>query len=183
MPDIVDTLRAQFLTTEQDNGELLEKLFRNTTLDRLIDINNRQQFLRLAERELSRCRRYKCSMSLILIAVGHSGSKELSKNSEINIQVLRGVAERIRANLRDVDILGRYDQNLITILLPETDLPSAHIVMNRLRKCIPNSPFEVDQNYHTAIIDMAVEAIKSYDLKIETIIDQMQDYLVVSQPG
>jgi diguanylate cyclase (GGDEF)-like protein len=48
-------------------------------------------------------------------------------------QALRIVADRLKASVREVDILGRYGGDEFVILLPETEGPAASAAAERIR--------------------------------------------------
>lgn len=55
--------------------------------------------------------------------------------------VLAETARRLRANVRDVDLLARYGGEEFVIAMPATDLHSARIAADRLRRVIAERPF------------------------------------------
>jgi diguanylate cyclase (GGDEF)-like protein len=57
--------------------------------------------------------------------------------------VLRDLAQRCRDNVRAIDIVARYGGEEFVILLPETDLDSAHLVAERLRRAIAEVEFPI----------------------------------------
>lgn len=104
--------------------------------DTLTGIYNRRGFLELGRREIERTRRFRHPLSAIWIDIDYFKNINDTYGHSAGDQVLRAVAQRIKKNIRDVDILGRYGGDEFTILLPETDLFTASSVAERLRNCI-----------------------------------------------
>src|SRR5436309_10327299 len=57
--------------------------------------------------------------------------------------VLREFAVRVRKSIRGIDLACRYGGEEFVIVMPETDLPVAGMVAERLRRSIANEPFAV----------------------------------------
>jgi len=57
-------------------------------------------------------------------------------------EVIRAVADTIIKNIRNIDMAGRYGGEEFLIVLPETDLKNAYIVLERIRKDIEAYSFE-----------------------------------------
>ncbi len=57
--------------------------------------------------------------------------------------VLREVARRIKENLRSVDLVARFGGEEFLVAMPDTDLASARVAAERLRKVIESKPVNV----------------------------------------
>ena len=55
--------------------------------------------------------------------------------------MLKELADRLQANLRSIDILGRYGGEEFVVLLPETSVSIAAEVAERLRKVVAQKEF------------------------------------------
>ncbi len=64
---------------------------------------------------------------------------------EAGDEVLRAFAERIRAQVRPMDILARYGGEEIVMVVPGVDLPEAQAIAERIRERIEASPFAVQR--------------------------------------
>jgi diguanylate cyclase (GGDEF)-like protein len=144
VPDLLDALRAHFPSKESEPGELFGKVFRNSTTDRMTGAYNRQHFLKLAEFELPRARRYRHPLSIIMVKVHYKKPDNSVIMQPLDAKVLQAVVERIRASTREIDILARFDSVEFAILLPETDNLSAQRVAERIKQNIVAAPVTVD---------------------------------------
>ncbi len=137
------------------------RLFQLATVDALTGLYVRRYFdIRLQE-EIARVRRKGGSVALIMTDIDHF--KKL--NDEFgHLQgdvVLRELADTIRGQLRrDVDIACRYGGEEFIIILPDTDLPGAIVVAERIRKRCedhlftgPNSGLHINISGGVAVID------------------------------
>ena len=50
------------------------------------------------------------------------------------------VTDRVRASIREIDLIGRMDEFEFAVLLPETELVYARMVSDRLRAKIEGAP-------------------------------------------
>jgi diguanylate cyclase (GGDEF)-like protein len=161
IPDILDTLRSIFPTQEMDRDQLFSKVLHNTTVDKLTGAYNRQHFLELAESELPRARRYGHSLSAIVLTVDYSRPEDATYVPAIGAQVLQEVARRCQSNMRNIDLLGRYNGTKFGILLPETDLHAAQFVSERLRNCITGTPVDSEFGPLNVRVNLGVATVEN----------------------
>jgi diguanylate cyclase (GGDEF)-like protein len=145
--DLLDTLKVHFPASELEKDQMLGKVLRNSSIDKLTGVWNRTQFLKLAEVEFPRAKRYGRPLSIILITLGFKGLDHQEQVNGDENQILKWVAECCKQNTRQIDILGRYEEDEFVLLLPETDLTAAQFVAKRLRKSIGMRSSEF-QNQH-----------------------------------
>ncbi len=70
--------------------------------------------------------------------------------------VLAETARRLRANVREVDLLARYGGEEFVIAMPATDLASARIAADRLRRVIAERPFRTGQGHGPIPVTMSI---------------------------
>ena len=112
------------------------ELERLATTDSLTGVGNRAEFCRRAETELERLRRYQGSCSLLMLDLDDFKKVNDRYGHGVGDQVLIAAVTTIRNCLRKIDVVGRYGGEEFVILLPETDLPEARIVAERIRRTI-----------------------------------------------
>jgi diguanylate cyclase (GGDEF)-like protein len=136
VPDVLDSLRAQFPKNESEREIHFNKVLHNATTDRLTGAYNRPHFLRLSEVEFNRSKRYGRPLSLAVLSIGYVRPQKSTYARTIEVQVLQFAARRCLENIRGIDLLGRFGDNLLVILLPETDEEAAELVAYRLKERI-----------------------------------------------
>jgi diguanylate cyclase (GGDEF)-like protein len=87
-------------------------------------------------------------LSLLVIRVSNLNELAGQNTSHIN-QVLAGLGEAIKHQVRETDLLARYCDNGFIALLPDTGLSAAFEVRSRIREAINNS--ELSRNLSVAI--------------------------------
>jgi two-component system cell cycle response regulator len=70
--------------------------------------------------------------------------------------VLAETARRLRANLREVDLLARYGGEEFVIAMPTTDLASARIAADRLRRVIGERPFQTGAQGEAVAVTVSI---------------------------
>ncbi|ABD07226.1 diguanylate cyclase [Rhodopseudomonas palustris HaA2] len=112
------------------NAEELERL---ATTDGMTGIFNRRHFLTLADREWARARRYGRPLSCLMIDIDHFKSINDDFGHQVGDDMIVHLAKLARDCKRDCDVLARIGGEEFALLLPETDLPQALAVAERLR--------------------------------------------------
>ncbi|GAB6179770.1 diguanylate cyclase [Desulfotomaculum defluvii] len=127
-------------------------LSRPLYMDQLTALFNREYLKIRLESEISRARRNRKLLSLLMLDLDHFKKVNDMYGHQNGDMVLKKVAEVILISIREEDIACRYGGEEIAIILPETGLTEASIVAERLRKTIETICFFVDdqeQPFHT----------------------------------
>jgi diguanylate cyclase (GGDEF)-like protein/PAS domain S-box-containing protein len=115
------------------NSRLVMRLEELARTDGLTGLLNRRYFFTMAGREISCSIRYGCTITVLMIDLDHFKLVNDRFGHLAGDLVLQTVAEICRRSLRSVDLVGRYGGEEIVVLLPETPLPMAIKVAERLR--------------------------------------------------
>jgi diguanylate cyclase (GGDEF)-like protein/PAS domain S-box-containing protein len=126
------------------NAQLHAEVQKLAITDVLTGLYNRRGFFELGRHEIERTRRFGHPLSTIWVDVDNFKHINDTYGHHIGDRVLKAVAECLRTNTRDVDILGRYGGDEFAILLPETDLLLAGNVAERLRHQVTLTSVTVD---------------------------------------
>jgi two-component system, cell cycle response regulator len=125
---------ADYAALAIEKARLFEKTQNLAITDELTGLLNRRQVLKLAEVEYERVRRYRRPLSAVMIDIDHFKRINDTFGHPVGDQALIALANCCRANLRTVDILGRYGGEEFLILLPETQHNKALEAADRIRK-------------------------------------------------
>lgn len=104
--------------------------------DSLTGLCNHGEFYRQVEDEIQRSRRRQRAFTIAYIDVDGFKSVNDTLGHYQGDAVLRLVARTLRSELRSVDVIGRLGGDEFAILMPETGLRSAPIVLNRLTAAV-----------------------------------------------
>ncbi len=108
---------------------LLEDLVRK---DELTGLANRRSVEERLREELPRAERYKHALSVLLVDIDHFKTVNDTYGHSYGDVVLKEVAQTFARQSRATDLCARYGGEEFVILLPETSLPEARLVGERL---------------------------------------------------
>ncbi|MFC1886370.1 diguanylate cyclase [Thermodesulfobacteriota bacterium] len=120
-----------------------EELRRLATIDSLTGINNRRNFLDLAQKEMNRSKRYENPFSLIMLDIDHFKKVNDTYGHSVGDQVLIEFCGICLKAIRESDIMGRLGGEEFAVALVENDKEAAMILAERIRKNVAS---------HTVII-------------------------------
>ena len=160
------------------NAELYFEVQQLTTSDALTGLNNRLAFTNLAVKEVERSWRYGRPLTLILIDVDSLKNFNDQYGYESGNYVLRMVARICSFGLRRVDIIARYQNDEIILLLPETDLKNGTDVAERLRLQVATTPITTDNGAAAATVSMGLTAVEGrQEIDLQTLLDRAETAL------
>ena len=124
---------APYAAMHLEHATAYGRLQKTADTDGLTSLHNRRAFDAALAAEASRFERYGRPLSLLLVDLDHFKNVNDTFGHEAGDEVLRRVAEIIRACVRDVDTPARYGGEEFAVLLPETPVASARDVAERIR--------------------------------------------------
>jgi diguanylate cyclase (GGDEF)-like protein len=138
------------------NAALHERIAKLAVTDELTGLANRRRFLEMVRAEMQRARRYERPLTLIMV--------DLDRLKQINDQnghaagdaMLRGVAQCLRASVRDTDLPARLGGDEFAALLPETTRDAAMMIAERIRMAV--------QNFSTVVNGVTIQSTVSIGL-------------------
>ena len=122
------------------NARLFAEVQTAAVTDELTGINNRRHVMALAAQEYARSRRFGRPLSALMIDIDLFKRVNDTYGHAAGDQVISEVARRLKAGVRTIDIPGRYGGEEFVLFLPETALPGAGLLGNRLRQGMANTP-------------------------------------------
>lgn len=160
-----------------------QKLSELASIDSLTGIFNRRCLLSRVSDERARMVRAKAEttpeqMSLLMIDVDLFKKVNDSHGHQAGDAVLREVARRLKAGLRQYDVLGRYGGEEFLAMLPHTALNDALIVADRLHDAIRREPIAcADNELITVTVSIGVAATRTRDEEIDLAISRADESL------
>ncbi|MDQ1330086.1 MAG: Diguanylate cyclase [Thermodesulfobacteriota bacterium] len=122
---------SNILSMSLDNAEKYQKVKKLTVRDGLTGIYNHMGFKEFMESEFLQARRYKKPLSLIMIDIDRFKTINDSLGHLAGDYVLRELVNCLKGNLRETDILSRYGVDEFALILHETDMQLAEILIQR----------------------------------------------------
>jgi diguanylate cyclase (GGDEF)-like protein/PAS domain S-box-containing protein len=139
------------------NARLYSRIEQISVTDELTGLFNRRGFFQLGEREFDRSLRFKRPLAVLMFDVDRFKMVNDVHGHPAGDQVLRAIAENIRQDKRAIDIDCRYGGEEFVILLPETLLPGAIHLAERLRVSIAERVISIyPKNDHFSAVDIHI---------------------------
>lgn len=138
------------------------------TTDQLTGTFNRQTSLRFLADEIERSKRYGRPVSVAIADIDHFKRVNDTYGHVAGDQLLRHVAQIMRANLRANDVIGRYGGEEFLIVLPESDLEAAMAVVEKLRRLVGHEELTLaDRSVISATISIGVTSGAGQGLRLD----------------
>ncbi|WP_152050750.1 GGDEF domain-containing response regulator [Tautonia marina] len=129
--------RSDELETLKQELELRnERLADMAITDALTGLRNRRHFHRLFESSFTLSHQSSQPLTVILLDVDRFKQYNDSYGHPAGDEVLIGVADVLRANVRDRDLIARYGGEEFVVLLPRVSAPEGIALAERLRRSI-----------------------------------------------
>lgn len=156
-----------------ENKTLISDLSYLANHDFLTGINNRLNFLRLANLEINNLRRYGGEFSLVMIDIDFFKKVNDTFGHNVGDEVLKGLVLLIKNNLRETDIFARVGGEEFCLILPKTTIKSGKNICEKIRDIVENTPIIVNDLSLkiTVSLGMTYYNNEMTQVKIETIID------------
>ena len=118
------------------NVQMFEEMKHLARTDFLTGLPNHRYFQAALSRQMGRAHRHDLTLSLLIIDLDFLKAVNDKFGHPSGDSVIQGVADTIRATCREIDLAVRYGGDEFVVILPETDLPGAIHVAERLRMSI-----------------------------------------------
>ncbi|CAM4168001.1 sensor domain-containing diguanylate cyclase [Vreelandella rituensis] len=120
-----------------------QELKRIASTDMLTGLANRLNFDLRLETEVEQTRRYGRPLSLIMLDIDQFKSINDSHGHDVGDQVLVRLARVLLENIRMTDLCARWGGEEFIVIAPETALPKAVLLAEKLRRAIAGKDFPV----------------------------------------
>jgi diguanylate cyclase (GGDEF)-like protein len=116
---LVGALVAQGMAAHAKAG-LIARLQELTGIDELTGVRSLRQIIELATRDLQGARNSSQPLVVLVIGIDHLGRINDLHGRATGDDVIRQVANRLRAVIRDTDLIGRYRQDEFVVVLSQS---------------------------------------------------------------
>ena len=121
--------------------QILEKTRRLAITDELTSLYNHRHFVNLLQDELKRAKRYKRSLSVMLIDIDHFKHYNDTNGHLKGNDALKECSIVMLETIRNLDILARYGGEEFAVILPEANRQEVQGCAERIREAIEKRTF------------------------------------------
>ncbi|MGL1893611.1 MAG: diguanylate cyclase [Spirochaetaceae bacterium] len=167
---------------ERLNAQKLEQI---SITDPLTGIYNRRYLFQEAEKEIDRAKRQDEPLTVIFFDIDHFKIINDTYGHLIGDQILIGLTALCQKHIRNIDILTRFGGEEFVILMPATDINSAEMTAERLRKIVSETPLTKFKSKEISItISLGIALWKqSNSLDFNELLEQADNALYQSKEG
>ena len=130
----VDALSADRLIALRQKIVRFRRANHLIIMDSLTGTLNRDAFIDRANEEISLAKRRGENICLAMIDIDHFKHINDANGHAVGDYVLRHISDYLSNRLRRSDVVGRYGGDEFLVLLPDTDLNSAYLVLDMVRQ-------------------------------------------------
>lgn len=156
---------------------LFKRLQEITTTDSLTQIFNRRYFLERFKDEFERSRKFKLRFSFLMVDIDHFKDFNDRYGHLVGDAILREVSKTIKENIRQIDFMGRYGGEELSIVLTETDNLEARFVAERIRQIIEQRQFRIYDEDLKVTISIGIATFADDAKELLTIIEKADQAL------
>jgi len=132
--DLVDFL-SQDLEGENKQLEML------STYDFLTNLYNKRTIIKFLEKEIEFSKKNKVTFSILMLDIDHFKKINDTYGHLMGDKVLKKLANILKQNVREKDLVGRYGGEEFLIVLPNTSKSRAKDIAERIRKSVEKTLF------------------------------------------
>lgn len=127
-----------------ENADYYRKLEHLSMTDSLTGIFNHRYFIQTLDQEIARAKRYPNPLCLLMLDIDDFKSYNDFYGHLEGDRLLRDMGQHLKENLRGVDIVCRYAGDEFVVVLPETDIPDAQIIADKMKTTFKNFKYETE---------------------------------------
>jgi diguanylate cyclase (GGDEF)-like protein len=165
--ELASALVAQGMTA-YDRASLFAQVQALAVFDELTGIANRRQFMQVAERDTATAIRAGRSLAVLMVDIDHFKRVNDTYGHPTGDDVIRTVALRLAAQLRQTDLVGRYGGEEFAAVLQDAGLGSG--LPERLRACIGELPIETQSGPLEVTVSVGVSRLETGDANLKDLL-------------
>ncbi|MHC1740602.1 MAG: PAS domain S-box protein [Anaerolineaceae bacterium] len=172
---------ANILTNALERSRLMFELEERAIRDELTGTLNRRGFIEFATLELNRSLRFKRSVGLIFFDLDHFKQINDTFGHPAGDLIIQETIKCSLANIREIDLLGRWGGDEFVVLLPESDLESTKLVSERLRKNIEEHTYSIMGNPIQVTVSVGVTISNNNSVTLADLFQQADSALYTAK--
>lgn len=136
------------------------RLYNMAFYDGLTKVFMRRYFEAWLSQEFARVKRYRTDLSIIMFDIDYFKKINDTYGHQAGDAVLEGIAQTVKDNIREADVLARYGGEEFVVCLPETKVDKALHSAERIRQEIEKREFVYDGKKIPVTISLGVASFR-----------------------
>ncbi len=164
-----------------DNTRLLMEIQNLAITDSLTQVFNRGHLFTLGEREFLRSRRFNRPLSLIMLDIDHFKLVNDTYGHAVGDRVLFNLAQFLKKQIRETDIVARYGGEEFVLLLPETKIKDGYLIAQRIQENLPQIYQPLEKGTVTITVSMGVAEMTAQTRDFSALIEKADQALYAAK--
>ncbi|MFK7702862.1 diguanylate cyclase [Pseudomonas caspiana] len=148
------------ITTVRNRAARARNLKARMVRDSLTGLYNHTHILQLLEDCCFRARRESQRLCFAMLDIDHFKKVNDSHGHPMGDRVIKSLALFLKQRLRKTDYIGRYGGEEFAIVMPDTDIQSAHLVLDEIRRRFaeihyPAQPADLFCTFSAGVVEMS----------------------------
>lgn len=146
-----------------EKQDLRRQLVEESVTDPVTGVRNRRFLERFLETEAARARRYRTRCSVAMLDLDHFKRYNDTHGHPAGDRVLEELAELLRSQAREADVVARYGGEEFVQVMPETDAEAARESAERIRRAVEAREFPGEEVLPEGItVSLGVAALPTH---------------------
>lgn len=143
-----------------------EEIHKMAIMDGLTGLFNKRYFMENLDKEISRARRHKRELSVIIFDIDHFKDVNDTFGHLAGDHILKELSEVIKSRVRREEVVARYGGEEIIVLIPETSVDDAVKLAEQIRKRVDEHEFRFSSKRIRITISGGVAEAEEADYEI-----------------
>jgi len=135
--------------------------------DPLTGLHNRRYLEERLTEEVSRSKRYEQPLSFLMIDIDDFKLYNDRNGHQAGDAALQITAQGLKSSLRSADVAARYGGEEFCVLLPQTSLPEAGVIAERMREKIEHTQFPHAKSQPLGAVTISI-GVSTFNLTVST---------------
>ncbi len=141
----------------------IQNLKRLVEFDELTGVCSRRKVLEAGVGLFKSARRFDSKLAVLVMDIDHFKKINDEYGHHVGDEVLKETARRCSGVLREVDYFGRLGGEEFVVILPHSTLYDGIKVAERLRICVRERMFKVDESYLPSSVSLGVAELREHE--------------------
>ncbi|MDI6758217.1 MAG: GGDEF domain-containing protein [Candidatus Omnitrophota bacterium] len=156
---------------------LYEKVQELAIVDNVTQASTRRHFMRRFEEEFMRSGKFNHNLTFLMIDIDHFKECNDHYGHLVGDVVLKEVSKTIKDNIRQIDFMGRYGGEELSVILVETNKENAYLVAERIRQAVELKYIAAYDEVLRVTISIGISVFPIDALTQPTVIDKADEAL------
>lgn len=145
----------------QNINTKLQKEYRDLiTIDRTTGLSNLKGFYMDLDREMSKAKRHKLSLSLMIVKIQYYDELKVILGEKRMEEILKVISNVITLAIRGEDISYKLDKDILAVLMPSTNIQGAEVVKGRIKESISEENLKIKQEDKNVNLDIKIGIVE-----------------------